>query len=590
MFNFKMTKLRIIVRFCRNYASQSYFHNPGKEPLRALTMGQLLEQTAKKYPDRPALISRHQNQVLTFQQVLEQADVLAAAFNLIGLQSQDKVGIWAPNIVEWYITHMACARGGIVLVHLNPAYQSNEIKNLINSVGIKGIVCAHKFKTQNYYQHLLDICPELSKSPPGGLTSPNAPSLKSIVVVSEEDLQGAFKYKELMAMPKKSDVISIKESQHLIDPDQVCHMQLTSGTTGTPKAPMLSHFHLVNNSYYIGKGNELDKKHHKICVQVPFFHVFGTTITIGAALNHGATLVVSSLSFNSYKSLEALKDEKCTVVHGTPTMYVDLIKAQREKREDLNVNIAVCGGAPCSPQLFKQMMQYLGVQKVKSVYGLSETIAVVFQSRANEDEILATSTVGHLMEHLEAKVVDTQGLMVPTGTPGELLIRGYATTLGYWQNEMKTKELIDPSKWLHTGDQFILMDNGYGQIVGRIKDVIIRGGENIYPKEIEDHLNTHPDILESQVVGIPHERLGEEVCAVLRIQANISLTLQNLDVHCRGKIAHFNIPSRMEIVDSFPKTASGKVQKLYCLNQQVHHANTFSAAITDSRFRIVNFF
>ncbi|KAL1491109.1 hypothetical protein ABEB36_011753 [Hypothenemus hampei] len=555
------SKLRIVISLSRNYASQSYFHNRGTESLRALTMGQLLEKTTNKYPDRPALISRHQKQVLTFQQVLEQADTLAAAFKIIGLQPQDRVGIWAPNMVEWYVTHMACARGGLVLVNLNPAYQSDEIKNLINAVDMKAMVCAHKFKTQNYYQHLLNVCPELFNCPPGGLKSPNAPSLKSVVVISDENLQGTFKYKDLITMPKKSDILSIKGWQHHIDPDQVCHIQFTSGTTGTPKAPMHSHFHLVNNSYYIGKGNELDKKHHKICVQVPFFHAYGTAITIAAALNHGATLVAPSASFDPDKSLEALKYEKCTVIHGTPTMYVDLIKAQRDKREEVNTEIAVIGGAPCSPHLLKQMTQHLGVQKVKSLYGLTETISGVFQSLDNEDEFLVTSTVGHLMEHLEAKVVDTQGRMVPNGTPGELLIRGYSTTLGYWQNEKKTKELIGPDKWLHTGDQFILMENGYGQIVGRIKDVIIRGGENIYPKEIEDHLNTHPDILESQVVGVPHERLGEEVCAVVRLQAKASVTLQDLDAHCRGKMAYFNIPSRMEIVDSFPKTVSGKIQK-----------------------------
>ncbi|KAL1491110.1 hypothetical protein ABEB36_011754 [Hypothenemus hampei] len=548
--------------FARNFGNDlSYFHHTCNEPLRALTMGQLLEKTTNKYPDRPALISRHQKQVLTFQQVLEQADTLAAAFKIIGLQPQDRVGIWAPNMVEWYVTHIACARGGFILVNLNPAFQRQEIKNLINTIGIRGIVCAHKFKSQNYYQHLQDICPELSKCPPGGLKSPNAPSLKSIIVISEENLQGTFKYNDLFSMASTSEINEIGKNQEFIDPGQECHFQTTSGSTGNPKVPVQTHFQQFNNSYFLSKNFGFDKQQQVLCLPLPFFHVFGGVVGLCSALHYGGTIVLPSASFEVDKTLEALKGNKCTMIYGTPTLYVDLINRLEQTKEKVNVGVAVTGGATTDKRLFKKMKKILGVQKIKSVYGLTETTSGIFHSLDDEDELQVLETVGKLAEHMEAKVVDSEGRIVRRGMSGELLIRGYATTLGYWQNPEKTNELFDSDKWLHTGDEFILYENGYGKMVGRISDIIIRGGENIYPKPIEDLLNIHPNILQAQVVGVPHERLGEEVCAVLRVESNANVTVEDIRSFLKGKIAHFNIPSRVEIVDEFAKTSIGKVHK-----------------------------
>ncbi|XP_066247827.1 medium-chain acyl-CoA ligase ACSF2, mitochondrial-like [Euwallacea similis] len=558
---------RMVFQQARLYTNRSYIHYPGKDLLRSLTVGKLLEQAAETYKNRPALISKSQNQTLTFQEVLIQADKLAAGFRSVGLHPGDRIGIWAPNLIEWYITDMACARGGYILVNFNPAFQPKEIRPLINSVQLSAIVCPHKFKSQDYYKHLVEICPELPDCPRGKLQSKATPTLKSVIITSEENLKGAFQYNEIASLASQSEINKIQEYQQFIDPDQVCHMQFTSGTTGIPKAPVQSHFQRVNNSYFVGKRNELDIKHHVICVQVPFFHVFGTVATIGGSLNFGTTLVLPASSFNPDKSLDAIRDEKCSIIYGTPTMYVDVINRQKMRNENINPEIAVSGGAPCSPHLFHQMKRVLKLKKVKSIYGLSETTCVIFQSMSDDDEYHSTATVGHIGDHLEAKVVDAEGKIVPKGTPGELLIRGYLTTLGYYNNEEKTKELMGPDGWLHTGDQFVLEDNGYGKIVGRLKDVIIRGGENIFPKEIEDILNTHPNILESQVVGVPHERLGEEVCAVLRVKDKHSMNLHDIVSYCKGKIAQFKIPSRLEIVDMFPKTASGKVQKF----KIVHH-------------------
>ncbi|XP_060529029.1 medium-chain acyl-CoA ligase ACSF2, mitochondrial-like isoform X2 [Cylas formicarius] len=484
------------VNSSRKYAKLSYIHNVGKEPLRPLTIGQLLEQASKTYGDRAALISRHQRKKLSFEDVLDRADRLAAGLTTAGLTYGDRVGLWAPNTEEWYTTYMACARAGLLLVNINPAYQAKEIEYCINKVGIKSIVCPHKYKSQNYYDILNTVSDEVFQSEPGKLECKIMPSLKSVIVTTEETLGGAYTYNEIMALASTNSIQKIKSNQHLIQSDEPCHIQFTSGTTGHPKAAIQSHFQIVNNSYFIGKRNELDRKHHTICVQVPFFHVYGTVATIAAGLNHGATLVLPSAGYDPDKSLDAIRDAKCTVIHGTPTMYVDLVHKQVERKEQINPEIAISGGASCPPQLLKDMKNILKVDKVKSVFGLTETTAVVFQSLLTDDEYLSTSTVGYPHDHIEAKVVDPEGRIVPRGSPGELWTRGYSNIPGYWNDPDKTAELIGPDRWLKTGDQFVIEENGYGRVVGRLKEMIIRGGENIFPKEIEDFLITHPDILE----------------------------------------------------------------------------------------------
>ncbi|XP_076250870.1 medium-chain acyl-CoA ligase ACSF2, mitochondrial-like isoform X2 [Rhynchophorus ferrugineus] len=549
----------------RRYHKLSYIHNPGTEPLKYKTVGSLLQETANKFSDRLAIIAREQNQKLSFREVLYQADRLAAGLKRIGLVPGDRVGIWAPNLLEWYLTYMACARGGYVLVNINPAYQPLELEYCVNKVGVKCLISPHTFKKQNYYQILSELSPELASSSPGKLKSKRMPSLQHVITISDDNLRGTYKYNDIVDYATSSIIEVIQSTQSKMEPDQACHIQFTSGTTGQPKAVIQTHFQLTNNSYFIGKRNELDRKHHNVCVQVPFFHAFGTVVTIGCATNHGATLVVPSPGYEPDKSLDAIRDEKCSVIYGTPTMYIDLITRQKERNEDISLEIAVSGGSSCSPHLFHEMKNILGVRKVKSVFGLTEATAVVFQSLYDDEEYEATSTVGYLSDHLEAKLIDEEGQSVPLGCPGELCVRGYCTTLGYYDDDQKTQELIGADKWLKTGDQFMFEENGYGRIVGRLKEMIIRGGENIFPKEIEDCLNTHPDILEAHVIGIPHERLGEEVCACVKV-LNESITLDNIRKYCKGKLAHFKIPSALRIVDSFPKTASGKIQKYQLLN------------------------
>lgn len=373
---------------------------------------------------------------------------------------------------------------------------------------------------------------------------------------------GALTFNELLKLPSETEVAEIKPLQSTIDPDTTCNIQFTSGTTGTPKAACLSHFGIVNNSYFISKRFEYSSEARSSLFQMPFFHVFGVVIVVSGSLHHGASIILPGPNFNAGETIKALKAEKCSHIHGSPTMFVDLTRKIREDKFTVeNLKIAVTGGAPCSPALFEEMKSTLRLQNVKTVFGQTEGTAVAFETLPGDSDENVLHTVGHLQEHLEAKVIDTAGNCVPFGTPGELCIRGYSTMLGYWNDEQKTREILDKGKWMNTGDKFVLNENGYGKIVGRIKDMIIRGGENIAPKEVEDFLNTHPDILETHVIGVPDERMGEEVCAFVRLVADKLLPYDEMKAFCKGRMAHFKIPKFFRIVENFPKTSSGKVQK-----------------------------
>lgn len=371
----------------------------------------------------------------------------------------------------------------------------------MNKVKVKAIVAPDAYRHQKFYDILTEILPELNTSKPGKLQSKRVPSLKTVIIDSKLKFGGTFNFNELLEQSSESDINSIEKIQSEIQPDSCAGIQFTSGTTGHPKAAKLSHFNYVNNSYHIGVRNELNVKYHRTCIQVPFFHAFGIVIAILPGIHHGSTLVVPSPTFNTEASLKSIVNEKCSLIYGTPTMYVDLINKQKELKVNLETaEIGVTGGAPCSPFLFSSIKKNLGLKRVKTVFGLTETTAVIFQSLPiDESDELVLETVGHIQEDIEAKLIDENGRVVPMGSPGELCIRCYSNMLGYWDDENKTNEVIGDDKWLKTGDQFVFLENNYGKIVGRIKDMIIRGGENLFPKEIEDFLNTHPDILEAHV-------------------------------------------------------------------------------------------
>ncbi|XP_055643372.1 medium-chain acyl-CoA ligase ACSF2, mitochondrial isoform X1 [Toxorhynchites rutilus septentrionalis] len=544
---------------------QSYIHHIGKHPLVYRNVGQHLRLAAEKYPNNEAIVSCHENIRLTYSEVLEKVDRLAASFYQLGLQKGDRIGIWAPNGTQFYLSALAAARAGLISVGINPAFQTPEAEYSLNKVGIKALIAAEKHRTQNYYEMLTRIIPELQTDRTGQLRSKKVPSLQTVIFDNDSgpSLPGTISFKDLYNLATEQDLSLIESIQTKISPDSGTNLQFTSGTTGKPKAALMSHYGFVNNGIHIAKRNEFDLKQHRICLQVPLFHAYAMVIGVMAAITYGTTLVLPGAGYRPFESLEAIIKEKCTVIYGTPTMYVDLVNQIRQSKIQLpSVDLAVTGGATCSPKLFMDIQEALGVRQVKTVFGMTEASAVLFQSLHDDSKENVLGTVGHLTDHYEAKVVDGDGNVVPFGAPGELWVRGYGTMLGYWEDEIRTKETIDVDKWLKTGDQFVLREDGYGQIVGRLKEVIIRGGENIFPKEIEDFLNTHPAILETHCVAVLDERMGEEVCAFVRLKDPAhTVDMQGIGEFCRGKIAHFKIPKYLRVLEEFPKTTSGKVQK-----------------------------
>uniref|UniRef100_A0A1B0CNH0 Medium-chain acyl-CoA ligase ACSF2, mitochondrial n=1 Tax=Lutzomyia longipalpis TaxID=7200 RepID=A0A1B0CNH0_LUTLO len=501
--------------------SLSYFHKIGKRPLTYSTIGQELSRYAEKYADQEAYVSLEENKRLTYKQLKCEADRLAAGLQHVGLKKGDRLGLWAPNTIAWPLIMFAAARLGLILVPINPAYEASEIEYCLKKVGIKAIVVSEYYGSRLYYNTLLEIIPELNFCNPENLHCQHFPLLTSIIIDSEKHYKGTFTLKYVMNMATDDQVNQIEKQQEDISPENGCNLQLTSGTTGYPKAALLTHFAFVNNGIITSKRLEMNCK-TRICLQVSFFHAFGCICASMACLIRGATIVIPSSVYNPLKNILAINDESCSMIYGTPKMHMDLMTQQRKLELKLTADVAVTGDTD------EQMYE----------------------------------TVGHVMDHVEVKVIDRKGQIVPLGTPGELCVRGFCTMRGYWSDEEKTQDTLGQDGWLRTGDQFVLLPNGYGKIIGRIKEIIIRDSTNIYPKEIEDFLVTCPQIAESYVIGVPDDLWGEEICAFVRLRSGCEyFTVENIRDYCRDKISAFKIPRYVEIVEDFNKTLSGKVQK-----------------------------
>ncbi|XP_062547096.1 medium-chain acyl-CoA ligase ACSF2, mitochondrial-like [Armigeres subalbatus] len=551
-------------------ANQSYAHNADAQPLIYRNIGQHLRLAVEKYPNNEALVSSYEAKRFSFSEVMEKVDRLASSLHLLGLEKGDRVGIWAPNCAAYYLTCLAIARAGMITVGINPAFEIPEVEYALNKVQVKALVTVESYRTQKYYEMLCQLMPELADSSPGKLKSSKIPSLKLVIVDREtKKLPGTISLTDILKIASEEEISKIEALQPTISPDSGACLLFTSGTTGKPKAALLSHFGLINNGSHAAVRLELDRKQSRICVQVPLFHVFGISLGLMASLGYGSTLVFPSAGFQASASLKAIIEEKCTLIYGTPTMFVDLLnELPKEKRQLPAMDYALIGASTCSPNLVWEVKEGLGVREVLAGYGMTEASGAMFTSYLGDKTEVAVSTLGKLMEHVEAKVVDHEGNTVPSGTPGELLLRGYGTMLGYWEEEDKTKEIISADRWLKTGDQFVLGQDGYGSMVGRIKDLIIRGGENVYPKEIEDVLNTHPNLLETYCIGVPDERLGEEICAYVRVKDTVpegTINLGEIKQFCQGKLSNFKIPRHLRIIENFPKTSSGKIQKFKLL-------------------------
>ncbi|EZA62892.1 hypothetical protein DMN91_002608 [Ooceraea biroi] len=552
---YQLRKLNNQTRAASQVTKAAHMFHPSDVPLSNQTIGELLSEAAATWPERVCVISNHQNVSLTFSDLRRRVDTLAAGLKKLGLKKGDRLGIWGPNDIEWIITSLSASRIGLINVNINPAYQQSELEFCLRKVGIKAIVSPATFKTQNYPKMLLAV-------------KATCPTLEHIIIYSQDHVTGTRRFVDVEALATRTEVDAIAAEQSEISCDDEYNIQFTSGSTGQPKASVLSHKNFVNNSKEAFRRAQISTE-DKICLNVPLFHAFGLLMGQTLSLNAGCTIVIEAPSYNPIKTLEAIAKEKCSAMYGTPTMWVNVIETQ--KRLQLPTNSLRWGfiaGASSTPEHFKQIRDVLGFNNIMSLYGLTESTGVVFQGLLHDDHHLVDTTVGQLAKCIEAMVVDENGLPVPYGTPGELWIRGYANMKRYWNDEENTRKMMTQDGWLKTGDQFILHENGYGAVVGRLKDMIIRGGENIFPKEIENLLMTHPKIQEVQVIGAYDKVFGEEICACIQLCDGQEMTEKELKEYCKGKIAHFKIPRYVAFVDSYPKTGSGKIQK-FRLRQQM---------------------
>ncbi|XP_051889243.1 medium-chain acyl-CoA ligase ACSF2, mitochondrial [Pristis pectinata] len=540
----------------------SYMHGAMNMPLIGKTIGQCFDETVNKNPDKEVLMFLQDGVRKTLGQLKQEVDQLAAGLLAIGLEKGDRLALWAPNMYEWVLTQFAAAQAGIIMASINPAYQAREVEFVLKKVGCKAIICPVAFKTQRYYDILKQSCPELEKATPGDLRSSRLPDLRSVILIGGK-FPGTYSFEEVSEAASSSQRQQLLNIQKKISFDDPINILFTSGTTGYPKGATLSHHNLVNNARFIGNRIGYHWRDAWICVPVPLFHTFGC---VGASLMlaiYGCQLCFPSPSFDGRAALKTVVSERCTIIYGTPTMYIDMLGQQDFSTFDLStLEVGIVGGAPCPANLSRQIMDRMKIKELTGVYGTTENSPVTFQGFPKDEITRKIETVGYISPHIEVKVVHPQTEeLLPVNTAGELWIRGYSVMLGYWDDLEKTKECITPEGWYKTGDIAMLDPYGYCSIIGRIKDMIIRGGENIYPAELEAFFHTHPKIHEVQVIGVHDDKMGEEVCACVILKDGMECTAEELKSFCKGQISHFKIPRYIVFVKDFPLTASGKVPK-----------------------------
>jgi fatty-acyl-CoA synthase len=548
----------------------SYVHGVSDTPLIGETVSGLFDRIAAEHGDNEALVVTHQQIRWTYRELKEHVDRLAAGLVALGLNAGERVGIWAPNCAEWVVTQFATARAGMILVNINPAYRLGELEYALNKVGCRALILAPNFKTSDYHGMLRDLAPEIATARPGKLEAASIPDLRYLVTLSEQETPGFLNYRDVStctAADAQQKLATIDASLQFDDP---INIQFTSGTTGLPKAATLTHHNIVNNAYFTGERMQFSAA-DRLCIPVPMYHCFGMVLGTLTCVAHGATMVLPSAGYEPGAALQAIEAERCTAVHGVPTMFIAELDHPQFAQFNLDsLRTGVIAGAPCPIELMKRLIAEMHLDEITIAYGMTETGPVSFQTSAADTVERKVSTVGTVLPHTEIKIIDEQGKVVPAGTPGELLTRGYCVMPGYWGDEQKTAETIDAAHWLHSGDIAVLDDAGYCQIVGRLKDMLIRGGENIFPREIEEYLFQHPKIEAAEVIGVPDEKYGEEVCAWIKLHAGETATEEDIREFCRERIAHFKIPRYILFVDEFPMTITGKVQKYKMREEMVN--------------------
>jgi fatty-acyl-CoA synthase len=536
----------------------SYDHGVSDRKLIGETIGMFFDRQVERHRDREALVVRHQKVRWSWGELGRRVDDLAAGLMTLGLERGDRVGIWSPNTSEWTLAQFATAKAGLVLVNVNPAYRRTELEYAMNKVECKALILAPALKTSNY----LEIVSGLVKD--GKL-----PHLRHVIRLGSERTSGMLNFDDVATAGGNAEKVKLAELGPKLQFDDAINIQFTSGTTGHPKGATLSHHNILNNGYFVGEGLKLGEN-DRLCIPVPLYHCFGMVMGNLGCLTHGSTMVYPSEAFDPLATLQAVSEERCTALFGVPTMFIAQLDHPEFDTFDLkSLRTGIMAGSPCPIEVMKRVQSKMNMHEVTIAYGMTETSPVSTQCATDDPVERRVSTVGQVLPHIEIKIVDSEGMAVPRGTTGEFCTRGYSVMKGYWNDPEKTSEAVDDGGWMHTGDLAVMDEQGYVNIVGRLKDMVIRGGENVYPREIEEFLYSHPKVQDVQVIGVPDQKYGEEICAWIKLRPGQSATAEEIRDFCKGQIAHYKIPRYVEFVPDFPMTITGKIQKFVMREQTI---------------------
>jgi fatty-acyl-CoA synthase len=551
--------------------TQSYYSGASSSQIIYQTIGDYLDDICEQFPDNEALVVRHQNVRWTYSRFKQEIDRLATGLLALGIQPGDRVSIWGPNSYEWAMVQYATASIGALMVCINPAYRLHELEYALNKVECRAIITAESFKTNQYLDMLRNLAPELASCAPGKLKAHNFPHLEMVIRMGEDASSGMLNFGDVCDMGTAEDYEKLKRIKNTLRPDDPINIQFTSGTTGSPKGATLTHCNILNNGFLCADSMSFTDQ-DRLCIPVPLYHCFGMVMGNLACLSHGATAVYPNDAFDPLLTLQTVQEEKCTALHGVPTMFINALDHPQFNEFDLStLRTGIMAGAPCPVEVMKRVLSDMHMHDVLIGYGQTETSPVNHITLSNDSLENRTGTVGRAVPRVEIKITNENNQVMPTGEKGEICVRGYSVMQGYWNDEERTRETIDIANWLHSGDLGVMDEHGYVQVVGRIKDMVIRGGENIYPREVEEFLYTNIKIAEVQVFGVPDPKMGEEICAWVQLHPGETMTENELKDFCRDQITHFKIPRHVRFVDEYPMTVTGKIQK-FIMREQMQAA------------------
>jgi fatty-acyl-CoA synthase len=556
----------------------SHVVGPRDQPLLDVTVTAFFKHTLRQHAEREAAVFCDRDVRWTYDQLARRVDRFAAGLLAVGLYKGERIGIWSPNRPEWLIAQLATARIGLVLVNINPAYRRAELEYALNKVKAKALIVAPNFKTSDYLEMLRDLAPELAGATAGRLKAARLPHLRTVIQLGDAPVPGTFSFDEVMGKGGGGQRARLDAISNALSPDDPINIQFTSGTTGAPKGATLTHRNIVNNAFFCAQAMAL-RERDRLCIPVPLYHCFGMVIGNLACITHGSAMVLPGEGFDPLETLKTAAQERCTALYGVPTMFIAELDHPEFANFDLsNLRTGMMAGAPCPIEVMRRCIKDMHLSEMTIGYGMTETSPVSTQTLIGDSLEKQTGTVGRVHPHVEIKIIDLEGRIVPRGETGEFCTRGYSVMLGYWGDAEKTSEAIDANGWMHTGDLATMDEDGYCKIVGRIKDMVIRGGENIYPREIEEFLYRHPSVQDVQVFGVPDERYGEELCAWIQLRSGASLSEDDVKAFCAGQIAHYKVPRHIRFVDDFPMTVTGKVQKFVMRERMAEELGTGQAA------------